>query len=607
MKKSSLLLLTSFFLVIPSVLADSCSNKGTYTACTTNKYHYYFFSRPYTQEQYDTDSNYINYTMFAGYKAWEEVSPKEITLDNGIYAVDGSETHWNYSKFYCMWDQLDKYGKYYAGDSISDPSDPEKRTKEIKNASGTFIYHAHGGNSTEPPYRTTNWGYSGSFSADTPSSDAKGVVNACIPISGEIRAANASVEARNNLKLVNYYGGELTTNTGSDKTYISISRTLLTEKDDIEWTSASEENESGTGEQDKVVARDGKVYASALYRVTATTTNYKCNSKKIDDKGQCNTTNSASGECGKHTIEVKTGDEVTSRATITISQEGSVTNVLTPTEIYQGGGVKLGFVYYNTVTWQYAADEAKYGNMSSIENAINDKIKNDGTLEDNIKVNIEFKDKNNKSYTLNSVPIQKKCTQEIKNNTGLQGGQTITTVCTFLLPESTVALGSGKVQYKNSIGKGINNEYYTPIKYKGDFIFKATISDIGVVTGLNGWMEDWKLTYDGTDDPSCKINIYERLYKGNNYRFIYRPIDLKNPFPNRVAGVNWYEWYKDPFNKNRLEESYSKMEYQAELNTQNVSAIKEYNKNNNYLDWTGINENGKSDFVDENVTRVGGS
>lgn len=616
MKKISLLPLISFFLVIPNVLADSCTDKGTYTACTTNKYHYYFFSKPYTEAEYksaynrrDTERS-TNYTMFAGYKAWEEVSPKPITLSNTCSAdsYTGGEDCWEYSKFYCMWDQLEVNGKYYTGDSISDPNDPEKRTKEIKNASGTLIYHAHGGNSTTTPNMTTNWGYNENpFSADTPRSDIQVVANTCNPLGGEMEVANASVEANNELRLVNYDGSDAT-NTNSDKTYIKISRYLTTEYDDIDWDGSTEENKSGAEEKTKsVTARDGKVYASALYRVTATTTNYKCNSKTINNAGHCNDTNSASGNCGKHTIEVKTGDEVTSRATITIHQEGAVTNILTPTEIYQGGGVKLGFVYHNTVTWQYATGETIYGSKSSIETAINDKIKNARTLEDDIKVNIEFKDKNNKTYTLNSVPVQKECTQEITNNTDSQSGQTITTVCTFLLPESTIALGSGKVSYKNSTGKGINNEYYTPIKYNGDFYFTAKLSNIGIVTGLNNWMEDWSLTYDGTTDDSCKVNIYERLYKGNNYRFIYRPIDINNPFPNRVAGVNWYEWYNNSVNKNRLEESYSKLEYEAELNTQNVSEIKEYNKNNNYLDWNGINENGKSDFVDENVTRVGGS
>ena len=35
------------------------------------------------------------------------------------------------------------------------------------------------------------------------------------------------------------------------------------------------------------------------------------------------------------------------------------------------------------------------------------------------------------------------------------------------------------------------------------------------------------------------------------------------------------------------------------LDSQSISKIKEYNKNNNYLDWKGINEEtGKSEFIE---------
>ena len=106
------------------------------------------------------------------------------------------------------------------------------------------------------------------------------------------------------------------------------------------------------------------------------------------------------------------------------------------------------------------------------------------------------------------------------------------------------------------------------------------------------------MTYNGS---SCRVNVTSRLYKpdqSNKYAFIYRPIDLNNPFPNRNAGINWYDWYSIQSNKDRLKSSYSKLEYQVELDNQSVSKIKEYNKNYNYLDWTGINEKTeKSNFI----------
>ena len=86
------------------------------------------------------------------------------------------------------------------------------------------------------------------------------------------------------------------------------------------------------------------------------------------------------------------------------------------------------------------------------------------------------------------------------------------------------------------------------------------------------------------------------------YKPIYRPIDLNNPFPDRNAGVNWYEWYKIPNNKKRLEESYSKLQYQITLDNQTVVKIKNYNSSHNYLDWDGINSDGESKFIDTYFT-----
>ena len=178
----------------------------------------------------------------------------------------------------------------------------------------------------------------------------------------------------------------------------------------------------------------------------------------------------------------------------------------------------------------------------------------------------------------------------------------VTTTCTILLPESEVELGTGKVTYKNSIGKGINNEFYTPIKYNGDLYLNVKLEDLGTTTEL--WNPDIKITYNGKSNSSsnCTVSTYPRFYEEDNktYKFIYRPIDLNNPFPNRNAGINWYDWYSVPYNKNRLKSSYDKIEYTAELDNQIVSKIKGYNKNNNYLDWRGISKTGKSEFIENN-------
>ena len=145
----------------------------------------------------------------------------------------------------------------------------------------------------------------------------------------------------------------------------------------------------------------------------------------------------------------------------------------------------------------------------------------------------------------------------------------------------------------------VNDEYYETL---GLATLEATIKNVSVLKDVDKWTDNWTLTYGGENDDSCKVNVTSRLYKpnqSNKYAFTYRPIDLNNPFPNRNAGVNWYDWYSIPANKERLKSSYSKEEYQVILDNQSVSKIKEYNKNNNYLDWKGINEEtGKSEFIE---------
>ena len=263
-------------------------------------------------------------------------------------------------------------------------------------------------------------------------------------------------------------------------------------------------------------------------------------------------------------------------------------------------------MYYNTVEWNFSNEE-KYGDDSEIRASLTSKLKSLEELKNDITVEVYLKDENGKKYNIYN--IKKECTRDGTRDGEFEEGKAVTTTCTFLLPESIVDLGTGKVTYKNNSGQGINNEYYTPITYTGELSLEATISNIGVLKDVNNWTDNWKLTYDGENDDSCKVNVTSRLYKPNQkneYAFIYRPIDLNNPFPNRNAGVNWYDWYSIPANKERLKSSYSKKEYQVELDNQSVSKIKEYNKNNNYLNWTGINEEtGKSKFIDEyNIVRI---
>ena len=93
------------------------------------------------------------------------------------------------------------------------------------------------------------------------------------------------------------------------------------------------------------------------------------------------------------------------------------------------------------------------------------------------------------------------------------------------------------------------------------------------------WTGTW------TIDTSCSLKVTNRIYeppsggKENGkvkYKFIYRPINLNNPFPNRFPGVNWYTWYIAERNKDKktLEDSYKKLNYYSELDNKTISEIK---------------------------------
>ena len=291
---------------------------------------------------------------------------------------------------------------------------------------------------------------------------------------------------------------------------------------------------------------------------------------------------------------------------MSFKQDYSMTNILTPTTIYQGGGVKIGFIYNTKVTVKQESIEYDNANgkHDALQNKINEQIRKSiikkFIIESNIKnkASLYFLDEKEEKYTINPAQMQVECDQQ----GDIINDKEVTTTCTILLPESEVELGTGKVTYKNSIGKGINNEFYTPIKYNGDLYLNVKLEDLGTTTEV--WNPDIKITYNGKSNSSsnCTVNTYPRFYEEDNktYKFIYRPIDLNNPFPNRNAGINWYDWYSIPANKDRLKSSYSKKEYQVELDNQIVSKIKGYNKNNNYLDWRGISKTGKSEFIENN-------
>lgn len=109
------------------------------------------------------------------------------------------------------------------------------------------------------------------------------------------------------------------------------------------------------------------------------------------------------------------------------------------------------------------------------------------------------------------------------------------------------------------------------------------------------------------DDPNCHD------IPGDESEYIYRPIELTAPFPNREPGYNWYEAYKETTMPTRLKNTYTSenLEFSIHLNNGMIREIRSYNKQKDndssgysgsdgagYLDYS-IDVYGKSIFLNE--------
>lgn len=337
----------------------------------------------------------------------------------------------------------------------------------------------------------------------------------------------------------------------------------------------------------------------------------KCKPSQPNIKASCNSSSSSfSSTCEELTVKTNdANDEIKSKANVKISQTGSITTILTPTNTYAGGGFKFGIMYHNTISWSLVKQYK--GTIEDITKEMQAKLKENFVDGFGLK-NVKF---GNEQIPDDYFKQNIKC-QEIGSFTN---GNTLTTMCIVYLPNSVVEEYTGKVTYKQGDNFGLNNKYYTPIDWDSNKKYEvvATISGMDRLKESSVkadskdknkvWTGTWEYTLNGSKD-NCDINLYP-LYgqptggkKNLKYIFIYRPIDLNNPFPNRNPGMNWYDWYNIERNKERLESSYNREQYSITLDSQKTSEIKKYNKDElnkgGYFDWKTI-ENGQSSFIDK--------
>lgn len=321
---------------------------------------------------------------------------------------------------------------------------------------------------------------------------------------------------------------------------------------------------------------------------------------KIKEDKKCKisepSSDSKSMSCNDWTKLSSTCDELTvkegnSSAVVKITQDGYISNIFKSNLVnadteynansYDGGWFQYAIVYRNEVSFNI---NSLSGSETDINNVMQSRIKNLSSFQDNIELVI------NGLENITGTKLIKKCTQ----SGDFKDGNTLVTTCTFFLPSSEVK-GLGKVTYsENETDANVTNKYYIDFN-ENEHKVSVTLKNLSRLSDNKDDSKDKSKVWFGTWEvkTDCNLKVTNRLIKTDDgssgdgktkYKFIYRPIDLKNPFPNsRFPGVNWYSWYKDGNNKERLEKSYNKVNYSVELDNKTISEIKEYNKKNNYF------------------------
>ena len=312
---------------------------------------------------------------------------------------------------------------------------------------------------------------------------------------------------------------------------------------------------------------------------------------------ECNENKTFNSKCDNLTVVTSQGN-----ADVTIEQTGYISSILTPLSTYAGGGINFDIMYYNTIRWDYAPGVLTPSYHNLVVEKMNSKLKDYENYINNINISeLMF---NNKLADINMV---KKCSTNKNSNDYYQNE--LVTICVFSFPLANISL-NGDVTYNSDVSSfNVNNKYYTPMNYNGNYKITADIVGMDRITdnaAKNDSKESTKWTGDWSDTfTNCQVNLYTLI--SGIPKFIYRPIDINNPFPNRNAGINWYDWYNITRNKERLENTYSNLDYTAILDNKAISDIKNYNKMHNYLEWDSINEVTKeSSFITEKNYMVRG-
>jgi len=356
-----------------------------------------------------------------------------------------------------------------------------------------------------------------------------------------------------------------------------------------------------------------------------------CSDTNTTFEGNCNMTvtydvslTSSTTNCGIQR------SSATRSAKIRMSQTGKLTFNLSPTKVYSGGGFSFGITYSNSASWSIISSDdcgtlRRYYDGTCTDDSGNtfacclyaDDGTPDGCSSGEILEWVTYKVqsyyKGLSSSAANVVfPNSNEKNGGTNSNTGTWTcespsrfwASTLTSTCHFDLYDAYIDRKTAQAVYGDisNVDDYLDEGklYFTPLKYSGYFPIHANFSNLSSLSNMT-----WGATYD------CGVDCYQNFYDCEDadcstvkgYKFYYRPITLSDPFPNRIAGPNWFNWISLDTNKQRLANTYSNLEYTATLTNENMATILQYNSNNSYLNYS-INNNGSSSFINDNLTAI---
>ena len=179
----------------------------------------------------------------------------------------------------------------------------------------------------------------------------------------------------------------------------------------------------------------------------------------------------------------------------------------------------------------------------------------------------------------------------------------------IFVPLNTKTTDEYKIIAKNTQNK-MDDWYCNGILEKYPNIFRTIISPAtGDYTGINS-VDINMIKKNGCIVRATYIipvlqKFYNEEQEGDKlvfkgYSFYYRPIDIKNPFPNGIAADSyWADWNKQKDKTPDLEKSFNSLTYVA--TNINANSVRAYNSENPYTSWSNMNINGKSQFIENGI------